>query len=71
MTKTQRKKNEPVILAEDLPGGAYRKAVYQCFTNVAKRELTDNEHKYLSHILKMYVDSQVRVLTKHLTNGTQ
>lgn len=60
MTKTLKKKNELVILEEDMPGGAYRKAIYQCFRNVSGRELTDNEHKYLSRILKLYVDAHVK-----------
>jgi hypothetical protein len=57
-------KDEPVIIEENMPGGAYRKAIYQCIQETIKRPLTENEHTYLSRILKLYVDAHVSRVTK-------
>lgn len=61
-------KKETILVVENMSGGAYRKAIYQCFRDVTGRELTDNEHKYLSRILKLYVDSQVKRTYGQTTN---
>ena len=53
-------KDEPVVIAENMPGGAYRKAIYQCIQDTIGRPLSDKEHKYLSGILKLYVDAHIK-----------
>ncbi len=54
------KEVEPVVITEDMPGGAYRKAIYQCIQDTIKRDLTPAEHKYLSGILKLYVEAHIK-----------
>jgi len=49
-----------IEIIENMPGGAYRKAIYECITSTIKRDLTNAEHKYLSHILKLYVEAHVK-----------
>lgn len=58
--------SEPIIVTEDMPGGAYRKAIYQCITDTIGRNMTDAEHKYLSHILKMYAEAHVKRVESNL-----
>jgi hypothetical protein len=43
------------IQEETLPAGAYRKQIYKAIEDTIKRPMTENEHKYLSSILKAYV----------------
>lgn len=44
-------------MKEGLPEGAYRLEIYACVQSVIKRDLTDAEHKYLSHVLKLYANT--------------
>ena len=55
------------MIEENLHEGAYRKEIYACVVGVIKRELTVAEHKYLSHILKLYANTVAdnRPSTKH------
>lgn len=52
--------SEPIVVTEDMPGGAYRKAIYECIQSTIGRELSPAEHKYLSHILKLYAEAHVK-----------
>ncbi len=61
-----KKQDEQVVLTEDLPGGAYRKAIYQCIQETIGRNLSDQEHKYISGILKLYVDAHVKRVEQYL-----
>lgn len=45
------------MIDEGLPDGKYRLEIYECVKSVIKRDLTDAEHKYLSHILKCYANT--------------
>ncbi len=48
--------------------GEYRKEVYHCIQQVIGRELSSNEHKYLSNLLKDYVAShapEIRIITQN------
>lgn len=40
-----------------MPAGAYRQQIYKMVEGAMKRELTPNEHKALSMVLKAYVKS--------------
>lgn len=51
--------------------GSYRKEIYTVLTQVMKRDLTENEHAYLSNLLKQYVDShapEIRFVPELLDN---
>lgn len=43
------------ITDENKPAGAYRKEIYKCIETTIGRPISENEHKYLSKILKDYV----------------
>ena len=58
------KKGKSVVITENLPGSAYRKAIYQSIQSAINRELTNDEHKFISGILKLYVASAVRSITQ-------
>ena len=45
------------MIEEGLPEGKYRLEIYECIKSVIKRDLTEAEHKYLSHILKYYANT--------------
>lgn len=45
------------MIEEGLPEGKYRLEIYECIKGVIKRDLTEAEHKYLSHILKCYANT--------------
>lgn len=55
------------MIEENLHEGTYRKEIYACVVGVIKREITVAEHKYLSHVLKLYANAVAdnRPATKH------
>jgi len=42
---------------ENLTAGNYRKQIYSVIQDTIGRNLTENEHKFLSNILKAYVNA--------------
>lgn len=45
------------MIEENLPEGKYRLEIYERIRTIIKRDLTPEEHKEISHILKVYANT--------------